>query len=53
MSIFLLVAIYITFDYFKINEHYTDNDSIVIYIAEYSDYDLSLTIMDCYTKIKK
>ncbi|WGO84624.1 C80 family cysteine peptidase [Arsenophonus apicola] len=39
MSILNLVSIYITFDYDKISEYYTDNDRIIIYLAEYSGYD--------------
>ncbi|MFV9997385.1 MAG: hypothetical protein AB8W37_06570, partial [Arsenophonus endosymbiont of Dermacentor nuttalli] len=39
MSIANLAAIYITFDYGKISEHYTENDRVIIYLAEYSGYD--------------
>jgi Ca2+-binding RTX toxin-like protein len=53
MSILNLASIYITFDYSKINEHYTDNDRIIIYLAEYSGYDFFFVNNELVHKDKK
>lgn len=53
MSITNLVAIYITFDYAKIANHYKENDSIVIYITEYSGYDFFFDTNELVHKDKK
>ncbi|MFS1539374.1 MAG: hypothetical protein ACL7BU_12575 [Candidatus Phlomobacter fragariae] len=53
MSIANLVVIYITFDYAKINEDYTDNDRIIIYLVEYSGYDFFFENNELVHKDKK
>ncbi|QBY43894.1 hypothetical protein QE193_10415 [Arsenophonus nasoniae] len=53
ISILNLVSIYITFDYAKISENYTDNDRIIIYLAEYSGYDFFFDNNELVHKDKK
>lgn len=53
MSIANLVSIYITFDYAKVSEFYTENDRLIIYLAEYSGYDFFFENNELVHKDKK
>ncbi|WP_147392358.1 hypothetical protein [Arsenophonus endosymbiont of Aleurodicus floccissimus] len=53
MSIPNLVAIYITFDYGTVSEFYTENDRLIIYLAEYSGYDFLFENNELVHKDKK